>query len=47
MNVSRKRFGAAVNGGCRASTRHFIPPHEEYIGTKGRGREFDGVVTGG
>jgi hypothetical protein len=40
-NVSRKRLGAMVNGGCRASSGHFVPALRKYIGTNWRGREFD------
>jgi hypothetical protein len=41
FDVSRERFGAMVNGGCRASSGHFVPAVKKYIGTKWRGREFD------
>jgi hypothetical protein len=41
FDVSRERLGAMVNGGCRASSGHFVPAVKKYIGTKWRGREFD------
>jgi hypothetical protein len=38
---------AMVNGGSRASSRHFVPFIQIIFGTKCGVREFAGIVTGG